>query len=96
VLFINKRIFLCTLFRLIFIALQNVGVISAAPCIYIYIYIQENKPYSPDKSYYIYIDIHVCVCVLFPQSRHFLACRRRGISAVIEQTSDALPGHERV
>ena len=32
-LFINKRIFLCTLFRLIFIDLQNVGVISAAPCI---------------------------------------------------------------
>ena len=25
--------FLCTLFRLIFIDLQNVGVISAAPCI---------------------------------------------------------------
>jgi len=32
VLFINKE-FLCTLFRFIFIDLQNVGVISAAPCI---------------------------------------------------------------
>ena len=31
-LFIYKK-FLCTLFRLIFIDLQNVGVISAAPCI---------------------------------------------------------------
>jgi len=27
-----KTNFLCTLFRLIFIAFQNVGVISAAPC----------------------------------------------------------------
>ena len=32
-LFINKTFFLCTLFRLIFIDLQNVGVISAALCI---------------------------------------------------------------
>ena len=36
--FYKKRIFF-TLFRLIFIDLQNVGVISAGPCIYIYIYI---------------------------------------------------------
>ena len=31
--FLQVKEFLCTLFRLFFIALQNVGVISVTPCI---------------------------------------------------------------
>ena len=47
--FINKRIFLCTLCRLIFIDLQNVGVISAAPCIQISCYhaISSSFAFNP-------------------------------------------------
>ena len=70
VLFINKRIFLCTLFRLIFIDLQNVGVISAAPCtmykimcVFTYTYSQKTTICQiRSVAYYIVILFDKLLC----------------------------------